>query len=61
MKYFYIRKKKKITNIIKIILEEIFLRKYNISEISFYQIMISGKAISERVIMKLLKFMEDEI
>lgn len=34
MKYFYIRKKKKITNIIKIILEEIFLRKCNISEIS---------------------------
>lgn len=61
MKYFYIRKKKKIINIIKIILEEIFLRKCNISEISFYQIMISGKAISERVIMKLLKFMEDEI
>lgn len=61
MKYFYIRKKKKIINIIKIILEEIFLRKCNISKISFYQIMISGKAISERVIMKLLKFMEDEI
>lgn len=60
MKYFYIRKKKKIVPI-SLILEEIFLRKCNISEISFYQIMISGKAISERVIMKLLKFMEDEI
>lgn len=58
----YSKEEKNCTNTIKII-EEISLRKCNISdnEISFHQIIILGKAISETVIMKLLKFMEDEI
>lgn len=57
----YSKEEKNCTNTIRII-EEISLRKCNISdnEISFHQIIL-GKAISETVIMKLLKFMEDEI